>query len=167
MPGLVAFLGGAKGWAALFVAGAVFGSAGTWRVMSWQAGHAETQKAKATTNQVIKQGEISYNVGALFEGQKAVIIEGLSVHLPEVHVYVTPETDRDFPLPCGFVSLFNNRWHGPVPDPAACPYGAPADTALSAVAEAETVNAAQYDLIASQLTALQDWVRQQQQAWPK
>src|SRR4051812_18991253 len=80
-----------------------------------------------------------------------------------LHQKLTPEVDRDYPVPCGFVRVFNTATHGPVPDPAGCPDDAPSDVALSAVGEVETENAGQYDQVAEQLRALQDWVRQQQQ----
>ena len=65
-------------------------------------------------------------------------------------------------MPCGFVRVFNAGTHGPIPDSAGCPDDAPSGIALSAVGETETRNDGQYDQIADQLRALQDWVRQQQ-----
>ena len=82
--------------------------------------------------------------------------------LEEVEQHVTPEIDRDYPVPCGFVRVFNAASHGPIPDPASCPDDAPTGIALSAVGETETRNDGQYDQIAEQLRALQEWVREQQ-----
>jgi len=84
--------------------------------------------------------------------------------LEEVPVHVTPQIDIQFAIPCGFGRVFNDAWHGPVPDPATCPDASPSDAEFSALATVEAENAGKYDAIAHRLEALQDWVRQQQVA---
>lgn len=114
--------------------------------------------------QVEYQDRVTTQVITKYVKVQAADTAHMQTVIEEVHSHVTPQVDVDYAVPCGFGRVFNDAWHGPVPDPAACPDASPSDTPLSAVAQAEAVNGGQYDQVSHQLIALQDWVRQQQGA---
>jgi hypothetical protein len=66
-------------------------------------------------------------------------------------------------VPLGLVRLWDDAVHQPVPDAAAGTDDAPSGLACSDLAKAFVEAAGQYDATAHQLTALQDWVRQQRE----
>jgi hypothetical protein len=134
--------------------------------MSWREQAHQVQQAKATIQTIERRGKITFDIGMTFEPVKLKIQQDTEKRLAEVDTHVTPKIDSDFPVPCGFVRVFNAATHGPIPDPAACPDDAASDVALSAVGKTETINDGQYDAISEQLKALQEWVRQQQAVKP-
>lgn len=153
---------GWKGYAAIALACFLAGSLGTWRVMSWKEGAAQT---KALQHRIVldeHRGKITFDIGMNFEAARLIDTNATQRRLSEVDTHVTPKTDSDFPVPCGFVRVFNDATHGPLPDPATCPDGSASDIAFSAVGKTETINDGQYDTIADQLRALQIWVMEQQ-----
>lgn len=80
----------------------------------------------------------------------------------EVPRYVTPSTDRAYPLPVGFVRVHDAAATGALPGPAG---PADADASPVAASTAATVIAGNYGTcheIREQLTSLQEWVREQQ-----
>lgn len=158
----VSVLSGWKGYAAALAFGLLLGGTGTWRVMSWHEAANQTAAVVKTLKVVKAQDVITFNVGDAFEKVRIADQTDLQLHLQEVVLHVTPQIDNTFPVPLGFVRVFNTAWHGPVPDAATGADDAPADTPISAVAETEVVNAGDYDRVSHQLTALQDWIRQQQ-----
>ena len=138
------------------------GSLTSWRVISWRGQAHQAQAATRTVKEIVYRDRITYRVAEAFEKQRAQDAIASRNRVQEVPLHVTFEIDRAYPVPCGFVRVFNAATHGPIPDPASCPDDAPSGIALSEVGETETENAGQYDAIAGQLRALQDWVRQQQ-----
>lgn len=94
---------------------------------------------------------------------QVVITAGATI-TKEVTRYVTPEMDRTYRVPYGYLRLLNaaasgqavdSGTSGPVDDQAA-------PIALSATASLVSVNYANCRANAVQLSALQDWIRQQQ-----
>jgi len=166
MTRLLALAAGWKGYAVLALACFLAGSLGTWRVMSWRAQAQQVRIVTRTVTQIVTRDRITARVGADFETVRVRHGEETRNRIHEVPVHVTSQVDRDFPVPCGFVRVFNAATHGPIPDPASCPDDAPSGVALSEVGQAESENAGQYDAVSDQLRALQDWVRQQQRVRP-
>jgi len=162
MSRLLSLLVGWQGYAALGVLCLCLGAGAGWRVMSWRERANAAQAARDSVQVVERRGRITFDVEMNFE--KARLRDGGATgkRLEEIPRHVTPEMDHDFPVPCGFVRVFNAATHGPIPDPAGCPDDAPSGIALSTVGETETRNDGQYDQVVDQLMALQDWVRQQQ-----
>jgi len=162
MSRLLAVLAGWKGYAVLGALCLCLGAAGSWRVMLWHRQAIAGRQARQAVQIVERRGKITFDVEMNFEMARLKDEAAMTKRQEEVHTHVTPEIDRDYPVPCGFVRVFNAATHGPIPDPAGCPDGAPSGIALSAVGETETRNDGQYDQVADQLRALQEWVRQQQ-----
>lgn len=162
MTRLFALAAGWQGYAALALACFLAGSVGSWRVMSWREGAHQAQVVTKTVKEIVYRDRISYRVAEAFEKQRARNAEASRNRVREIPLHVTLEIDRDYPVPCGFVRVFNASTHGLIPDPAGCPDDAPSGITLSEVGRAQTENAGQYDDVAGQLRALQDWVRQQQ-----
>jgi hypothetical protein len=130
--------------------------------MTWREQAQAAQTVRHSVQIVERRGKITFDVGMDFEVARLKDSADAERRQEKVTRHVTPEIDHDYPVPCGFVRVFNAATHGPLPDPATCPDDAPSGIALSAVGETETRNDGQYDQIADQLRALQDWVRQQQ-----
>jgi len=79
----------------------------------------------------------------------------------EIPSYVTPATDRAFPLPWGFVRLHDAAASGLSTLPAAGPTDAAAsDVAASTAAGVIVTNYGICHETVAQLSALQDWVRE-------
>lgn len=162
MSRLLALMAGWKGYAAVAALGLVAGASASWRVMAWRNDVQVAKAAVRTVAVVQRREQVTFDVGAKFETRRAKAGAETAKRQQEVPQHVTVQMDQDYPVPCGFVRVFNAATHGPIPDAAGCPDDAPSDVALSAVGQVETENAGQYDQVAEQLKALQDWVRQQQ-----
>lgn len=93
----------------------------------------------------------------------------------EVPVYVTPQTDNRFPLPCGFIRLHDAAAAGAdlAADPAAFPNPAgksDADACEIAASQAAGIIAANYGLARqwlNEVTAWRQWYTEQSGAWGK
>lgn len=152
---------GWKGYVAIALVCFLAGASGTWRVMSWREQAHQAQIVTKTIKQIEYRDRVTEKVVTKYvQVQAKDAAHTLSV-IEEIPVHVTPEISLEYPLPCGFGRVFNDAWHGPIPDPAVCPDGAASDTDLATVAKAEAENAGKYDAIAHELTALQEWVREQ------
>lgn len=162
MSRLVSLLAGWKGYAGLGALCLCLGAGGAWRVMAWREQAHLAQINRHVVQVVERRGKITFDIGMKFEMARLKDDSATAKQQQEVHQHVTAEMDRDYPVPCGFVRVFNTATHGPIPEPASCPDGASSGIALSAVGETEIRNDGQYDQIADQLRSLQDWVRQQQ-----
>jgi hypothetical protein len=90
-----------------------------------------------------------------------VIHDTTQVIQREIPTYVTPATDRTFPLPVGFVRLHDAAASGVSAFPAAGPADATAATIATSVATGVIVT--NYGIChetAEQLSALQNWIRE-------
>lgn len=80
----------------------------------------------------------------------------------KVPVYVSPETDKHFPLPCGFVRLHDAAALGTEPDAIPNPAGKSDDSACEVTAsQAASIIAENYgtaNATAQRLKSLEDWV---------
>lgn len=83
----------------------------------------------------------------------------------KIPVHVTPEIDRRYPLPCGLVRVLDASAAGVDPDQVSCGPGvaddAPSDVTASEAGQNIAGNYGDARHNAEQLSALQDWVRQQ------
>ena len=157
-------LGGFYGYAAVAGLALLIGAGGTWRVMSWRAAAAKAATAFQAVRLVEHQANITMKISMNFEAARVDDIVRTDQIIEEVPIHVTPAIDFVHPVPCGFVRLFNAAAHDPLPDGACGSDDAASGIALSAVAETTARNDGAYDICATQLSALQDWVRAQHTA---
>jgi hypothetical protein len=162
MSRFLTLLEGWQGYVGVALLCLILGAVGSWRVMAWRAQAKAVQASRQVVQIVERRGKITFDVEMKFEMARLKDGAEVAKRLEEVKQHVTPEIDRDYPVACGFVRVFNTAAHGPIPDAARCPDDAASGIALSTVGETETRNDGQYDQIAEQLRALQDWVRRQQ-----
>lgn len=127
---------------------------------------AQEQAENAARPIIIKQGDISREVVTKYVAVKADTQAKIITRIKEVPVHVTEKADAACPVPLGFVRVFNDAAHGPVPGASEGTDDTPSGVALSEVAQASVENSGEYDKLADQLKALQDWVRQQHAANP-
>jgi hypothetical protein len=127
---------------------------------------AKAQSARAVTQVVERQSRITLQVSQSFDAVRIADASATQTRLNEVKSHVSPKADADCPLPLGFVRLFNDAAHGAVPQAAAGADDTASGLALSDVAETTVANDGQYDQVADQLRALQDWIREQEALRP-
>ena len=125
---------------------------------------AQEEAAGAARPIIVKQGEITHDVVTKYVTVAAETKAKIVYRIKEVPIHVTEKADAACVVPLGFVRVFNDAAHGPVPGPAAGTDDAASGVALSEVAKTSVQNAGEYDLISEQLKALQEWVRKQQAA---
>jgi hypothetical protein len=124
------------------------------------------REAKAVTQIVDRQSRITLQVSQSFDAVKIADAAATQTQLQKVRTHVSEKADADCPVPLGFVRVFNGAAHGPVPQAAAGADDAPSGASLSDVARTTVENDGQYDQVADQLKALQDWVRRQEALAP-
>jgi hypothetical protein len=127
---------------------------------------AQEEAAGAARPIIVKQGEITHDVVTKYITVAAETKAKTIIRIKEVPIHVTEKADAACTVPLGFVRVWNDAAHGPVPGPAAGTDDAASGVALSEVAQAAVQNSGEYDLLANQMMALQDWVRLQQKANP-
>lgn len=123
-------------------------------------------QAKAATQIADRQRRITLEVSQSFDAVRITDAAQTQTRLNEVINHVSQKADTDCPVPLGFVRVFNDATRGPVPQAAAGADDAPSGVALSDVAKTSVENDGQYDQVAGQLKALQDWVAQQEALRP-
>jgi hypothetical protein len=156
-----------KGLLGALALGLLLGSVGTWRIMSWREQAQETQQAIRTTQLVVKAGDINYQIEAKFVPLIATIHENTQQLISEIPEHVTPAIDRVYPVPLGFVRVWNKASHGAVPEPAIGGDDADSGVPLSDVAVAHTSNEGILDTCRAEVSAWQDWYKQQAANWNK
>lgn len=92
----------------------------------------------------------------------------------EVPIYITKESDAKCDIPLGFVRSHNKAANPTdtdtkteLPETSGAPNDATTDIRLSEATETITGNYGTCNLVAEQLKALQDWIRQQEQLYNK
>lgn len=118
--------------------------------------------ARAETKQVIKQAGVSNVIADKHETANIEIRTVYKTIIKEVPKYVTVKTDAGCPIPNSFVSVWNSASAGAIPDSAAVADDTASAVKLSGVAEQHIEDSEQYYLVAERLSALQQWVREQQ-----
>lgn len=164
MSKILSFLGGWKGYAAVAGICLLLGASATWRVMSWRADAQQVKTITKTVEKIIYRDRVTEKVVTKYLAAKAQAAEETRNRIEDVPNHVTPEADAACTVPLGFVRVWNDAVHGPLPDAARGADDAPSGLACSDIAKAFVEAAGQYDATAGQLTALQEWVRQQHQA---
>lgn len=150
--------------AALFAAGFYAGDRHV--QLKWDVAIA-AQKASAAKHDAVAE-KVTTKVVTQYVDRVQVVHEKARTIVKEVPVYVTKTEDLACTIPTGFVRLHDAAAANvPLPNTAGPADEKPSGIALSGVAETVTVNYEQYHEVVEQLTALQDWVRQQQAAADK
>lgn len=168
-------LAGWKGYAAVAVVAFLVGAGGSWKVRDWMAAEAALAEARAEAKAAARVADrtqaaaaVTEDVGQGVEVARAktrIVYRTITERIP---VYVTPEIDRDYPVPVGFVRLHDAAAQGSaaiLPDSAGEPADAPSGVALSAVADTVVGNYASCTDDRARLIGWQDWYRQQVAAW--
>lgn len=142
-----------------------------WAYGQYEFGRGEAavkgREAKAATQIVERQSRITLQVSQSFDAVKLADAAATTAQIKDVRTHVSEKADADCPVPLGFVRVFNTAAHGPVPGAAAGADDAASGAQLSTVAKTTVENDGQYDQVAAQLRALQDWIRQQQAIHPQ
>lgn len=138
-------------------------------VIGWQRHHSAdltSRLADAQAKQFAAQFEASavrldVKVITHYVDRVRVIHDTTQTLQREIPTYVTPATDRAFPLPWGFVRLHDAAASGVSALPAAGLADATAsDVAASTAASVIVSNYGRCHETAAQLSALQDWIRE-------
>lgn len=157
-------IGGAKVYIAVGLACLLAGSLSTWRVMSWKEQAGETKQAQQQVRLVVHESVIQEKLGTLYIPQFYAIQSDTQKHVAEVPVHVTPEIDRDFPVPLGFVRLWNSDASGPIPTAAAGSDADPSGVKLSEVATEHAIDAGSYKTCVTMNKEWWDWYDQHKAA---
>lgn len=137
------------------------GFGGCWWLRDQMAAHAKLKAAERAVTRVVKQTEVSNKVSAKAEARQIEIRYRFKTILKEVPKYVTVEADRACTVNNGFVRLHDAAVAGSLPGAPRESDAAPSDVKLSEVSAVGVENAGAYHAVAAQLTALQEWVREQ------
>lgn len=177
MSRLLSAVVGWKGYVLVLAVGIAIGTGGTWKVRDWMAAEAALKAAKSDLRAariVVERtqgaAQITQGVSASVDQRQAQTRTVYRTITERIPVYVTPEIDRAFAVPYGFVRLHDAaavRAAPALPDGTGQPDDAPSDVALSAVAGTVVDNYGQCYAWRDQLIGWQDWYRQQQAAWER
>lgn len=159
-------LSGWQGYVAALFVGAALAGGGTWRVMSWREQAHQTQVVTKTVKQIQYQDRVTEKVVTKYVSVKAADAQNTKTQIQEIPEHVTPQADARCVVPLGAVRVFRRAAHAPVPDAAAGPDDSASGLACSDLAQAYVEAAGAYDATAHQLTALQEWVREQRAIAP-
>jgi len=110
----------------------------------------------------VAQREITVKASIEFHAIHDADLSDTARRVKEVPLHVSAKADAGCIVPVGAVRVLDDAFHGPVPGPAAGADDSPSGIALSEATQTVVQVAGQYDVVAHQLTALQDWIRQQQ-----
>jgi hypothetical protein len=147
--------------AALFAAGFYAGDRHV--QLKWDVAVASQKASMAKHDAVAAQ--VTTKVVTQYVDRVQVVHEKARTIVKEVPIYVTKAEDAACTIPVGFVRLHDAAAANvPLSGPAGPTDASPSGIALSTVSETVAVNYEQYHEVVEQLTALQDWVRQQQAA---
>lgn len=156
-----------------FLAGALVSGGGVWWLRDQMAARAELRVARAEVQQARQETRTVYLRGAVTERVVTRYVQGAERvrtvtqnTLVEVPRVIPVEVDRAYgSMPVGFVRVWNAAVAGnpvsAVPDPAGRPDDARSGIDPSAVAANAVQNFGVCRLNADQLTALQQWIREQ------
>lgn len=168
-------LAGWKGYAAVLLIGLTLGAAGSWKVRDWMAAEAALKQARTDLRGAVRVTQrtqaaavVTENVGTAVETARAEVRIVYRTITERVPVHVTPEIDRDYPVPVGFVRLHDAAAAGStatLSDSAGQPADAPSGVPLSAVADTVVWNYAGCTDDRARLIGWQDWYREQRAAW--
>lgn len=164
-------LGGIQTYLIVGAVSLVIGAGGaalaTYKIMHNANLAAQTSQAKATVQHVVTQAHITLDVGEVVIRGVTLAVTETTRRQQEIPQHVTPEIDRAFPVPLGFVRVWNDATHGPIPGPAAGADSDPSGVPLSDVARANTADQGTLDVCRVQIAGWWDWYDRQKAAWNK
>lgn len=143
------------------------GSFGTYKVMHNANQAGKVQQATATVRLVEHQANIQMNLGTLYVPQFVFIQTETNDAAKEIPKHVTPEIDRAYPVPLGFVRVWNSRTDGPIPPAAAGSDADPSGTPLSTVAGAHNDDVGALKTCLKANAEWWDWYDQHSVAWDR
>lgn len=163
-------------WKPLLVScaiGALIGSAGTWRVRDMMEAEGRLRAERANTKAAVRviaktqtAAKITESVGARTEAAQARTRIVYRDIIREVPVYVSPETDRRYPLPVGFVRVLDAAaGQTTVPDGPRQSDDDPSAVTASVAAGVLTDWAGMYYACRAQVVGWNDWHAEQAKAW--
>jgi len=154
MGNLLSLVAGWKGYVAAALVSGLLASTATWRVMSWREGAQETKFAVQQIKLVDRDIQINMSLGdVIVKGLEIVNTETVRT-VREIPQHVTPEIDSHYPVPLGFVRVWNAQTGGTVPPAPSGSDADPSGTPISAVAYA---HAKDTDTIKKCELALDSW----------
>lgn len=146
---------------------AALGAFGTYKIMHNANLAAQTRQAVATVRLIDKGIQINVSIGDVVVRGVQIVHDHTAHIQQEIPAHVTPEIDRTYPVPLGFVRVWNDASHGPVPGPAAGRDEDPSGVHLSTVAAAHATDEGTLDECRVYLKGWWDWYDQQAAAWNK
>jgi hypothetical protein len=148
--------------AAIFVA-IILGFAGGWKVHDWRDGSAQVQAGQAVLKTVQRQAAVSQTAAVADQRGQDRIRTVTRTLIQKVPVYVSAQTDADFPLSLGFVRLHDAAVAGDDLPAAASgpdrPDDTPSGVAASAAAVTIVTNYGACRADQARLAELQGWAR--------
>lgn len=149
---------------------------------AWSRQEATIQRMKAETAETQKRAVEAARAQERAAAKITGAVETTSAEVQErvrvvyrtitrkVPVHVTPEIDRRYPLPCGFIRVLDAAAARVDPDRVSCgpgvPDDAPSDVTASEAGSNIAGNYGDATANAEQLRALQSWVREQEALRP-
>lgn len=165
--GASSIFGGIYGYLAVAAVCLSLGAFGTYKIMHNANEAAVTQQAKNTVAYVVHANSINTQLGALYVPRFIFIQSNTDRIQQEVSQHVTPQIDREYPVPLGFVRVFNDASHGPIPGPAAGGDADPSGVPISDVAHAHTADEGTLDVCRTGLNEWWNWYDQHSALWNK
>lgn len=143
--------------AAALLAGVLLGGVGAWKVQAWRADAKQAAELREAQRLNTKRESVTASIGKKYEQQRE-----------KVHVVTVKQIERvqefvgrtDFPMSPGFRVFHDAAAAGEVPDPARV-----ADATFASAESVASTVAQNYGACldaAGRLTALQEWIREQQ-----
>lgn len=161
MGGVSGALGGIYGYLAVAVLCLGVGFGGAWHYKTLTEKAAQVDAAKATVRLVVRQGDINMQLAGIVFPAVTLVHSNTDRILQETPSHVTPQIDATYPVPLGFVRVFNDGAHGPIPPASAGGDADPSGVPLSDVADAHTADEGTLDECRVDLNAWWSWYDQQ------
>lgn len=118
----------------------------------------------AAVRLIAHDSKINVSIGDVVVRGLQIVQANTSRIEQEIPVHVTPAIDAAYPVPLGFVRMFNDASHGPVPGPAAGSDADPSGVPLSQVARAHAGSESIVDTCRVDLAAWWSWYDQHKAA---
>jgi hypothetical protein len=146
---------------------AALGSFGTYKIMHNANLAAQNRQAQATVHTVTSQSQINVSVGDVVVRGIEIVHDKAEQRAAEIPTHVTPQIDHDFPVPLGFVRVWNSASGGPIPGPSAGSDADPSGVPVSAVAGAHSKDVETIDTCRTYLNGWWAWYDKQSAVWNK
>ena len=147
----------------LSVATLAGGFAAGWKIHDWRDGASQLHAAQTAVRTVQRQAAASQAIAVRDQHVQEQVHTVTRRLIEKVPVYVTPQIDRAFPLPWGFVRVHDAAVRGDDLSPAATrsagPDDAPSNVTASRAAAVITGNYGDCRADRARLADLQAWIR--------